>query len=172
MLLLFMVYIGAPHSRAHSLAHSRQLLDTFSCSKTRYTGYNDHRTLHIPAAIWDAAEKSTDAIAWANTLCCTFTWAVRDADTTYPYMVTYDGGRRFYSGTTEFVKVAKLAYGGICAMYMGSQDCKSCPAPIAFTGTSSPARPPTHTLLLLDTCICTWTNSHKYMHIQVQTVHT
>ena len=119
--MLLLLLLPAVHMAA--LANQDTLKD-FSCTNTRYTGYNDHRTLHIPAAIWDAAENSTDAIRWAKRLCCVYTWAVRDADAKYPFMITYDGGRRNYNYATTFSKAGETSYKAICAMFMGSRDCK------------------------------------------------
>ena len=116
LLLILVVHVAA--------SDSQQLLKTFSCTNARFTGYNSHRTLHIPAASWDAAENSDSAITWANRLCCVFTWAIRDADATYPYMITYDGGKINYAGLTTFSQAGEASYNAICAMSMGSQDCK------------------------------------------------
>ena len=127
MLLSSSVFLLVLASAAE--AGNSQFLSSFSCDNTRYTGYNNHRTLHVPAAIWDDADTSQEAIAWANTLCCVYTWVMRDADATHPYMITYDGGRRTYSGVTTFSKATEVAYDAICAMYMGSRDCRSCTAP-------------------------------------------
>ena len=103
------------------------------CDKTRDTGYNDHRTLHVPAAIWDAAQTSPDTMAWANALCCVFTWITRDEDATYPYMVTYDGESITYTGATTFSQATEASYNAICRMFMGRQDCASCAPPPAVT---------------------------------------
>ena len=118
--MLLLLLLPAIHMAAFD---NQQLLKSFSCTNTRFTGYKDHRTLHIPAAIWDAAENSPDAITWANRLCCVYTWAVRDVDAKYPYMITYDGGRRNYIDATTFSKAGEASYKAICAMRMGSQDC-------------------------------------------------
>lgn len=98
-----------------------------ACANKRYTGYNDHRTLHIPAVMWDVArDASANAVAWSAKLCCVFTWTVRDEGTTNAYMITYDGSRRHYRNADTFSEVAKAAYDAICAMFMGSKDCEKC----------------------------------------------
>ena len=104
----------------------------FSCTKTRSTGSsNNHRTLNVPAAMWDAATSQED-LNWANKLCCTYTWAVRQESGSSPSMTTYDGSVRIYSTPTSFRETAESVYSAICGMSMGSDDCASasqrCPA--------------------------------------------
>ena len=91
---------------------SVQLLGSVSCDNTRENRQNDHLTLHVPAAMWDRAEKSPNAIAWANTLCCAFIWLVRiaDKDQSYPYLIGYDGTKVPFNGVTTFSKAAETAY--------------------------------------------------------------
>ena len=145
LLLILVIHIAA--------SDNQQLLKSFSCTNTRFTGYKDHRTLHIPAAIWDAAEHSPDAITWANRLCCVYTWAIRDADAKYPYMITYDGGRRDYTDATTFSKAGEASYKAICAMSMGSQDCMQ-PCKGKFTNDGIAMNAENYVLLVWYLCLC------------------
>ena len=106
-----------------------QLLGSVSCDNTRENRQNDHLTLHVPAAIWDAAEKSPNAIAWANTLCCAFIWLVRIADTDqrYPYLIGYDGAKIAFNGVTTFSKAAETAYNEVHSVAISGGQCTLSP---------------------------------------------
>jgi len=113
--------------------------ETMSCSKVRTnTGYGSHRTLHMPAAMWDAAGEVERA--WADKLCCIFTWVVRDTSAASPFLITYDGGKRSYENSASFASAADCVYSDVCSMSMGSSDCTTaaqrCPA--ASTSTHRP----------------------------------
>eukprot|EP00931_Biecheleriopsis_adriatica_P091957 TRINITY_DN657_c0_g1_i2.p1 TRINITY_DN657_c0_g1~~TRINITY_DN657_c0_g1_i2.p1 ORF type:complete len:334 (+),score=54.93 TRINITY_DN657_c0_g1_i2:114-1115(+) len=95
----------------------------YACNQVRNTGFANHRTLHLPATMWDSA--GAEERVWADKLCCVFTWVERDTTATAPYMITYDGGRRSYDDADNFADAALRAYTAICGMYMGSQDCST-----------------------------------------------
>lgn len=115
----------------------------FSCDMTRTTGYADHRTLNLPAALWDSASYADRA--WAEKLCCVFTWVARDSSTTTPYMITFDGGRRNYQDATTFAAAAESVYSAVCGMSMGSQDCATetqrCPVTRNYEAVGQLCRP-------------------------------
>merc|ERR1740129_1282435 len=92
------------------------------CNKVRSdTGYANHRTLHIPGAMWDSAGAAE--LLWAKRLCCIYTWVTRDSTATSPFMITYDGSRRIYTNSASFISAAESAYSAVCRMSMGSTDC-------------------------------------------------
>merc|ERR1719210_2876922 len=81
-------------------------LEGFTCDKVRPTGSsNNHRTLHVPASMWDSADVT--AREWAEKLCCVYTWSVRNAGIQTPYMVTYDGGAYQYRGASTYSNAAQ-----------------------------------------------------------------
>lgn len=73
--------------------------------------------------MWDTADAAD--LFWAERLCCVFTWVKRDAQSDFPFMVSYDGGVQNYEDALSFKHAAELAYSAICGMAMGSQDCAS-----------------------------------------------
>jgi len=113
---------------------------TMVCDMVRSdTGYADHRTLYMPATMWDAAGEVEKV--WADKLCCIYTWVVRDASAASPFLITYDGGRRSYDNAASFVSAADCVYSAVCAMSMGQSDCTTaaqrCPATSTSTGSQS-----------------------------------
>jgi len=124
-----------------------------SCGQVRTdTGYGSHRTLHMPAAMWDAAGEVERM--WAAKLCCIFTWVVRDTSAASPFLITYDGGKRTYGNSASFSSAADCVYSNVCSMSMGSSDCATaaqrCPAASIST---HPTAMSTTTLALAQTTL-------------------
>lgn len=114
----------------------------FTCNYVRDdTGYGpgNHRTVYVPASMYDAATDEDFAAAYRT--CCVFTWVEKDASASYPYMITYDGSRYNYKSATSVKQAADSAYSAVCGMFMGSSDCRTaqqrCPKQLTWVNNTA-----------------------------------
>ncbi|KAK3243377.1 hypothetical protein CYMTET_46966 [Cymbomonas tetramitiformis] len=132
------VATSSPSSPQPTLASSNQqdqnhtsllLADMFLCSSAQPEGgsLHDHRTLHVPLRMVEAAD--VEAMRrWAAALCCVYTH-VQVKEGTVADLVTYDGEVRSYNVDgdlpLQFTELAEVVMADICGMAMGSWDCAS-----------------------------------------------
>lgn len=103
--------------------------DMLICSSARPEGgsLHDHRTLHVPLRMVEAADMEAMQ-RWAAALCCVYT-RVQMKEGAVADLVTYDGEVRSYSVDgdlpLQFTELAEVVMADICGMTMGSWDCAS-----------------------------------------------
>ena len=92
-----------------------------SCNSIR-PGIERHRTLRVAQEV-AFTRPSNDT--WTDSMCCVYTWVVQGSQPQLSTLTTYDGGLRSYY-TTDWNSFMAEVIADICAMPMGSSDCKNC----------------------------------------------
>lgn len=98
------------------------------CTSDR-PGWASHRKLYVPRNMVNKIrnKKNAEKKAHVTALCCVYTHVEKIATGEAPYMITYDGSRVSYNNvdTDDFVALAEMVMGDVCAMSMGSVDCNN-----------------------------------------------